>query len=343
MSISNKKLSNGVTKETSSYVPQSETSEDKKPAQTEDKQQIQEENNKPSSAEASAGKPSFAKASEDRPVEKTNGVSNKTAAKPTDEIAQPTAPEAKAEEPADATMPAGRQEALAGNPETEQPEKTPTSAPAFTEAMADKKTPAVEPAPTPETVEEPIIEKPKVKTTEQPEPVNLAPKLEKAEEAAQPDSVKAKAPLTAEQTPAQTIPSIGEKEKVEPPASVSRPVQTPPPPKTTKPLAPSKAKKSKPEPPVVNKVELSFAVKYLNKLKEQLGLANLKRRQKVQKNLDKIMQYARKTQKITNNDVERITGVKDSQAENYLNKLIKQGKLVRFGKTKNTFYKPISN
>jgi len=38
--------------------------------------------------------------------------------------------------------------------------------------------------------------------------------------------------------------------------------------------------------------------------------------------------------------VERITGVKDAQATRYLEKLVKQGKLVRFGKKRNTFYKP---
>ena len=42
------------------------------------------------------------------------------------------------------------------------------------------------------------------------------------------------------------------------------------------------------------------------------------------------------------NEVEKLTGVKDAQATNYLNILVKQGKLIRFGKKKNIFYKPIN-
>ncbi|MBU4257011.1 DUF977 family protein [Patescibacteria group bacterium] len=61
----------------------------------------------------------------------------------------------------------------------------------------------------------------------------------------------------------------------------------------------------------------------------------------MQKNLNNIMEYARETQKITNNDVERITKVKHTQSSKYLKMLVKQGLLVKFGKTKNTFYKPI--
>jgi len=53
------------------------------------------------------------------------------------------------------------------------------------------------------------------------------------------------------------------------------------------------------------------------------------------------MEYAVKTQKVTNDDVERLTGVGDAQAARYLKKLTKQGKIIKFGKTSNTFYKPI--
>ena len=66
------------------------------------------------------------------------------------------------------------------------------------------------------------------------------------------------------------------------------------------------------------------------------------KQEKVQENLDKIMEYALKTQRVVNDDVERIIGVKDTQAAEYLNTLVKQGKLVKFGKTINIFYKPTS-
>lgn len=85
----------------------------------------------------------------------------------------------------------------------------------------------------------------------------------------------------------------------------------------------------------------SFITKFYNKLTELRMIANQKRKEKVQKNLDKIMEYARETQKVTNNDVERITKVKHRQSSKYLKMLVKQGLLVKFGKTKNTFYKPI--
>ncbi|PIR13377.1 hypothetical protein COV49_02470, partial [Candidatus Falkowbacteria bacterium CG11_big_fil_rev_8_21_14_0_20_39_10] len=43
----------------------------------------------------------------------------------------------------------------------------------------------------------------------------------------------------------------------------------------------------------------------------------------------------------SHDDVERLTGVKHAQATKYLKILTKQGKLIRFGKTANTFYKSI--
>ena len=54
-----------------------------------------------------------------------------------------------------------------------------------------------------------------------------------------------------------------------------------------------------------------------------------------------ILDHARQKQKITNNDVEKLTGVKHWQAANYLKILTKQRKLIKFGKTTNTFYKPV--
>ena len=85
----------------------------------------------------------------------------------------------------------------------------------------------------------------------------------------------------------------------------------------------------------------SFKVKFRIKLKEQLVKARQIKREKAEANLAKIVEYALKHQRITNNDVENLIDVKDDQATNYLNILVKQGKLIRFGKTKNVFYKPI--
>jgi len=93
-----------------------------------------------------------------------------------------------------------------------------------------------------------------------------------------------------------------------------------------------------PPPAVVN----DFNTQFKDKLTELRGQANETRQKKARENLDKIMEYALKTQKVVNDDVERITGVKDAQATKYLNTLVKQGKLVKFGKTANIFYKPAS-
>jgi hypothetical protein len=84
-----------------------------------------------------------------------------------------------------------------------------------------------------------------------------------------------------------------------------------------------------------------FVIRFKKKLTDLLALANQTRQDQVEKNLKTIMQYAYEHQKVTNDDVERITGVKHVQAADYLKTLTRQGKLVKFGKTKNTFYKPI--
>ena len=89
------------------------------------------------------------------------------------------------------------------------------------------------------------------------------------------------------------------------------------------------------------KSEIPFMRAYLKKLAEFRQKANAKRREKKAKNLEIIMEYAKRKNRITNDEVEKLTGIKDRQAQRYLNLLIKQKRLARFGKTKNTFYKPI--
>ena len=123
-------------------------------------------------------------------------------------------------------------------------------------------------------------------------------------------------PITqAAKTRAPAPPTIAKQPKIQPVA---------------KPKQPASAKQE-------NKISLS---NYLKKLSEFRILGNAKRQKKMQINLDKIMEYAGKTQKVVNDDVERLTGVKDDRAVQYLNILVKKGYLVRFGKTSNIFYKP---
>jgi len=85
--------------------------------------------------------------------------------------------------------------------------------------------------------------------------------------------------------------------------------------------------------PFIQKVWL-----YLGELRKK---ANLKRTAKQEKNLELILIEAWKTETITNNDVERVTGVSDRQALNYLKELVKRRKLMRFGIGRNIHYKTL--
>jgi len=83
-------------------------------------------------------------------------------------------------------------------------------------------------------------------------------------------------------------------------------------------------------------------IAFLERLGVLRGQANTKRQENKARNLEKILEYAQKNNKITNNEVEKITGVSDRQALNYLQILVKKGKFERFGSKRNTFYKPVS-
>ncbi|MDP3043573.1 MAG: hypothetical protein Q8N21_04170 [bacterium] len=160
-------------------------------------------------------------------------------------------------------------------------------------------------------------------------------------------------PAEQEITPAQTKPEQAVKPEQQPQATVSEEInqteqgQTDE--KIAEPETASEIKTDKPAQPITpaapaqneNNEAESFMIKFYNKLAELRIIANQKKKEKMQKNLDNIMEYARETQKVTNNDVERITKVKHAQSTKYLKMLVKQGLLVKFGKTKNTFYKPI--
>jgi hypothetical protein len=67
--------------------------------------------------------------------------------------------------------------------------------------------------------------------------------------------------------------------------------------------------------------------------------AHAKRRERVEENIKKIMAFTRENGRITNDGVERLIGVKDSRAGQYLKKLIKEKKLVRFGAGRKIHYK----
>ena len=107
------------------------------------------------------------------------------------------------------------------------------------------------------------------------------------------------------------------------------------------PPTPAAQAKPKIKPNLLSADKVPFKTKFLDKLKKLRRQANQKRRENMEKNLAKIMDYAEKMQKITNDEVEKITGVSDRQSLNYLEKLVRADKLVRFGKKRNVFYKPV--
>lgn len=166
--------------------------------------------------------------------------------------------------------------------------------------------------------------------------------------------VEADQPLAKEPEPSSTLPSKASADKPAPSQEASKlivekipaPAPQPTKPAPAPPVKPSSAPISSElragRPAPTPKVEqIPFKTKFKNKLFELRKLANQKRFEKVEKNLEKIMQYAMEKQKITNNEVEKLTGIGDKQAERYLKILVKKRKLVKFGKTKNTFYKPV--
>jgi len=125
-----------------------------------------------------------------------------------------------------------------------------------------------------------------------------------------------------------------EKPKTDIPSILEKAINTPEPePKETNP-APQK------EQTPIEKTEKKTIKTFLESLKDLRQKANLKRTEKKEQNLKKIILFAQKHGQIVNNQVERITGVGDSRATEYLNILCKKNQLIRFGKTKDTYYKP---
>lgn len=60
---------------------------------------------------------------------------------------------------------------------------------------------------------------------------------------------------------------------------------------------------------------------------------------KKQENKEKILEFLRENEKITNNDVEKLCGVLHATAKRYLDELEKSGKLTQHGKIgQNVFY-----
>ena len=101
------------------------------------------------------------------------------------------------------------------------------------------------------------------------------------------------------------------------------------------------ADNKKPWPENIKQADLLTGAYFFRKrLDSLLAVANEAKKTNAEKNLEKILNYAKKANKITGNDVERLTGKKSKQASKYLKKLVKKGELSSFGQGKYTFYRP---
>jgi predicted HTH transcriptional regulator len=83
-----------------------------------------------------------------------------------------------------------------------------------------------------------------------------------------------------------------------------------------------------------------LGVGLIAKLKEKLFYARQKKQQKITANLEKIMAYALEHERITNTQAQAIIRKSHRQTVRYLNQLLKQDQLTKFGTKSNIFYKP---
>ena len=70
---------------------------------------------------------------------------------------------------------------------------------------------------------------------------------------------------------------------------------------------------------------------YLSKKRGSGGFVALQSKKKLE-NKSKILDFLKENEKVTNNDVEKLTGVSNATAERYLDELEKEGKLQQLGK-----------
>jgi len=179
-----------------------------------------------------------------------------------------------------------------------------------------------------------------------PETAPLPEETPQSEETPQPEATPAPEAVPEQETaplPAETIPAPLGKIKTEPADSeIAEPLATAAPDQTPEP-APSPEPAKEPAPIIIAPEEVKEAVPFMMKFLDHLGVlrkdANLKRQQQMQEKLEAILGYVREHQQITNDEVEKLTGVKDAQAAKYLKILVNQGKLIMFGYKRNAYYK----
>ncbi|MBC7074134.1 MarR family transcriptional regulator [Candidatus Parcubacteria bacterium] len=69
-------------------------------------------------------------------------------------------------------------------------------------------------------------------------------------------------------------------------------------------------------------------------------LARQAKERKREKRLQKLLEFARKKGKITNDEIEKFLHVSDATATRYAKELVRRGLLKKSGKTKSTYYEP---
>jgi len=64
-------------------------------------------------------------------------------------------------------------------------------------------------------------------------------------------------------------------------------------------------------------------------------------RERIKKRKDRIMEVAQREGRVTNDDVEDLYCIADRTASSYLNQLVKEGRLIKRGAGRGTYYTPI--
>ena len=159
-----------------------------------------------------------------------------------------------------------------------------------------------EPASVPESPSAPVVDP---ATLAQPDPVAAAPIPGEVLPAIETPTVEANTPVQVEQAPIETPP-------ISPPTVTETVAQS----ATVQPQAASNAV------PIIA-------------LRPQAQAARTNR---IQKKVDKIMEFVRERKTIRNDDIEKLLHVSDSTVQRYLGTLVKQGKLRNLGNRGSTHY-----
>ena len=127
-------------------------------------------------------------------------------------------------------------------------------------------------------------------------------------------------------------------------APVSTPVSPEAPPTQSEPVQTNSSQPASSQPasapltPQTSQSQLPAQPDQTSFIRTLLAKANEKLHSNRQKKLDTLMRFASTKKKITNDEVQKLLRISDKTAERYLSRLVKEGKLQRFGSTRDVSY-----